>query len=52
MPLPRLPDGPVMSDDDRDLVEEAYWRDYCQACGASPCGWDGTPDGFHADEGR
>lgn len=36
-------------DDERDYAEEAYWRDYCQPCGASPCNWDGKPDGFHAD---
>ena len=37
-------------DDQRDYAEEAYWRDFCEACGQSPCAWDGTPDGFHADD--
>ena len=37
-------------DDERDFEEEAYWRDFCQACGASPCTWDGLPDGFHTDD--
>ena len=37
-------------DDQRDYAEEAYWAAYCQACGASPCTWDGVPDGFHADD--
>jgi hypothetical protein len=37
-------------DQQRDYAEEAYWRNYCQACGASPCGWDGEPDGFHTDD--
>jgi len=36
-------------DDQRDYEEEAYWRAFCNACGASPCIWDGTPDGFHAE---
>ena len=37
-------------DDQRDYQEEAYWRAFCDPCGQSPCGWDGTPDGFHTDE--
>ena len=37
-------------DDQRDYAEEAYWREFCQACGASPCAWDGEPDGFHDDD--
>lgn len=37
-------------DENRDLAEEAYWRAFCIPCGTSPCDWDGTPDGFHADD--
>ena len=37
-------------DENRDYDEEHYWREFCVPCGASPCTWDGTPDGFHADE--
>lgn len=36
-------------EDQRDYAEEAYWRDFCDACGVSPCMWDGQPDGFHAE---
>ena len=34
----------------RDSREERYNREFCDACGTSPCQWDGKPDGFHADE--
>jgi hypothetical protein len=37
-------------DQQRDYAEEAYNRNFCPACGASPCTWDGEPDGFHTDE--
>ena len=37
-------------DDGRDYAEEAYNRRFCDACGSSPCTWDGVPDGFHTDE--
>jgi hypothetical protein len=37
-------------DQQRDPAEERYNREFCPACGTSPCGWDGKPDGFHADE--
>jgi hypothetical protein len=37
-------------DQQRDYAEEAYNRDFCIPCGASPCTWDGQPDGFHTDE--
>jgi len=40
----------VNSNDERDYAEEAYWRAFCPACGASPCTRDGRPDGFHTDE--
>lgn len=33
----------------RDFAEERYWREFCAACGTSPCGWDGRPDGFHTE---
>ena len=39
-----------MCDDQRDYAEEAYWREFCGACGDSPCTWDGRPDGFHTDD--
>lgn len=50
---PGLPDESrdlAVEDENRDLAEEAYWRAFCGACGASPCTWDGTPDGFHTDD--
>ena len=37
-------------DQQRDRAEEAYWHRFCIPCGASPCTWDGRPDGFHTDE--
>jgi hypothetical protein len=37
------------NDEQRDAAEEKYGREFCQACGTSPCGWDGKPDGFHTD---
>jgi hypothetical protein len=37
-------------DEQRDYAEEAYNARFCQACGTSPCGWDGQPDGFHTDD--
>ena len=40
----------MAASDDRDMQEEDYWRDYCQACGNSPCQWNGQPDGFHTDD--
>jgi hypothetical protein len=40
-------DEPEGDDDGRDYAEEAYNRDFCDACGSSPCTWDGVPDGFH-----
>jgi hypothetical protein len=39
-----------MYEDQRDYSEEAYNRTFCDACGASPCDWDGSVDGFHTDE--
>jgi hypothetical protein len=27
----------VNSNDERDHAEEAYWREFCPACGTSPC---------------
>lgn len=36
--------------EDRDRGEEQYNRRFCDACGTSPCTWDGQPDGFHTDE--
>jgi hypothetical protein len=48
---PQCPRTGYQGDEHRDYAEEAYWRDYCQACGDSPCGWDGvTSDGFHTDD--
>ena len=37
-------------DDERDYAEEDYNRHFCDACGSSPCTWDGVPDGFHTDD--
>lgn len=37
-------------DQERDAAEEKYNREFCPACGTSPCGWDGVPDGFHTME--
>ena len=39
-------------DQERDYAEERYNAEFCPACGASPCGWDGRPDGFHTDLGE
>ena len=39
----------IDTDQQRDYDEERYWREFCQACGTSPCGWDGRPDGFHTE---
>jgi len=38
------------TDEQRDYSEEQYNGNLCPACGASPCTWNGIPDGFHADE--
>lgn len=27
----------IERDDSRDYAEEAYWREFCPACGVSPC---------------
>lgn len=36
-------------DQQRDADEERYLGEFCPACGASPCTWDGQPDGFHTE---
>lgn len=33
-----------MNDDERDPIEERYWRDFCPACGTSPCESDGNDE--------
>lgn len=33
--------------DEIDPAEHRYWREFCPACGVSPCEWDGRPDGEH-----
>jgi hypothetical protein len=48
-PPPAPEPVPEGEDENRDYAEEAYWRAYCQACGDSPCTWDGRNDGFHTD---
>ncbi len=40
----------IDADQQRDYGEERYNAALCPACGASPCEWDGRPDGFHTDE--
>jgi len=39
------------NNEQRDPAEERYNREFCIPCGASPCRWNGEPDGFHADDG-
>lgn len=37
----------MSNDDERDPVEERWVREFCPACGTSPCE---APDGNHEDD--